>query len=275
MKVGETITFTREVSASTGYGVYPVKLENLALVDIVTDPPSAPFSGAPVQRHFTFAAIKEGAAAVQFAKFRPWELPKALYEEVLPINVEPVDTELAAANLKVGAFTPFAPLDDDAKAVFKKAFAHLRGVDYEPLLAATQVVAGLNYIFAANAMIVYPGAVSYPVLVRVYKSPSGDAKIVKFTSLGNPHRLGSFTDFAPIKPEQQAILDAALKGFAGSGFTADYVSTQLVSGMNYRFVGTQTLATKDPDKYPVLFTVYQPLSGPPVLTSVQKAYDLV
>jgi hypothetical protein len=56
---------------------------------------------------------------------------------------------------------------------------------------------------------------------------------------------------------------------------ADYVSTQLVAGMNYRFAGTQTLMTKDADKYPVLFTVYQPLSGPPVLTAVEKAYDLV
>jgi hypothetical protein len=155
MKVGETITFTREVSASTGYGVYPVKVENLALVDIVTDPPAAPFSGAPVQRHFTFAAIKEGTAAVQFAKFRPWELPTALYEEVLPINVEAkaadgeADANTAVGNAMAGAFTPFAQLDDNAKDVFKKAFAHLRGVDYEPLLAATQVVAGLNYIFVA------------------------------------------------------------------------------------------------------------------------------
>jgi hypothetical protein len=217
-------------------------------------------------------------AKVQFASFRPWELPTALYEQVLPINVEPkaADAELAAvANIKVGGFTPFAKPDDNARAVFKEAFAHLIGADYEPLLAATQVVAGLNYIFVANAKPVAPGALAHPALVRVYKPLKGPAEIVKTTSLGSPHRSGSYTAFTPIKPEQQAILDAALKGFSGSGFTADYVSTQLVAGMNYRFAGTQTLITKDPEKFPVLFTVYQPLSGAPVLTAVQKAYDLV
>jgi hypothetical protein len=70
-------------------------------------------------------------------------------------------------------------------------------------------------------------------------------------------------------------MDAALKGYAGSGFTAAFVSTRLAAGMNCRFAGTQTRSTKEGDQDPVFFTVCQPLSGAPVLAAVQKAYDLV
>jgi hypothetical protein len=38
MKVTETITITREVNGSTGYGTFLAALENLALVSIDTDP---------------------------------------------------------------------------------------------------------------------------------------------------------------------------------------------------------------------------------------------
>jgi hypothetical protein len=282
MKVGETITFTREVNGSTGYGVYPVALENLGLVDITTDLPAAPRTGAPRQRHFTFIAVKAGKGKVQFAKFRPWELPKALYEDVLTVDIDAktADTAEAAeaapdAVNRVGAFTPFAKPDAAALDAFKKAFAHLTGVDYTPLLAASQVVSGTNYIFVANAQIVGINLLPSPVLARVYQSLKGDAEIVNITVLGNPQHSGSYLAFAPVRPEHQALLDTALKGFAGSGFTADYVSTQLVAGRNYRFAGTQTLATKDPVQYPVLFTVYQPLSGAPVLTGVEKVAGLV
>jgi hypothetical protein len=287
MKVGETITITRESSGSTGYSDHLVALENLALAYVTADPaPVLPVFGAPSRQHYTFVAVKEGTAKVQFARFQPWKLPAALYEQVIPIDVEPktagadadanAEAELAAAaNLKVGGWTSFAKPDDNARAVFKEAFSNLIGADYEPLLAATQVVNGLNYIFVANAKPVASGAIAHPALVRVYRSPKGPAETVKITSLGSPHRSGSYTAFVPVKQEPQDILNAALKGFAGSGFAADYVSTQLVAGMNYRFAGTQTLITKGGEKLPVLFTVYQPLSGAPVLTGVQKAYELV
>jgi hypothetical protein len=273
VKIGETITFTREISASTGYGVYPVVLENLALLDIATDPSVVPLFGTPAQRHFTFLAIREGVGKVQFAKFRPWEPSAAVYEDSIPINVESADGEFAS-NSKTGAFSPFSKLDGYTRDVFKQAFSRLIGAEYEPLLVASQAVGGTNYIFAANARAMHAGSISYPVLVRIHQPHSGGTEIVKIISLGHPHHIGAYMAFTPVKPEQQTILDAALKGLSGSRLTADYVSTQLVSGTNYRFAGTQTLDTKDADKYPVLFTVYQPLSGAPVLTGVQKAFEL-
>jgi hypothetical protein len=64
-------------------------------------------------------------------------------------------------------------------------------------------------------------------------------------------------------------------GVAG-GYEALLSSTQVVAGLNFRFIGTETLATLQADKYPVLFTVYWPHSGgTPVFTGAQKVYDLV
>ncbi|MDR0637522.1 MAG: protease inhibitor I42 family protein [Spirochaetaceae bacterium] len=72
MKVKDTITIDRETNAaSTGYGVYVVKLEGIALTDVSYTPATSGLVGAPGTKHFTFHAVKAGKAEVQFAKFRP------------------------------------------------------------------------------------------------------------------------------------------------------------------------------------------------------------
>jgi predicted secreted protein len=277
MRVNETITFTREVSGSTGYGTYPVLTENLALLDTTTDSPArhAPI-GAAIKRHWTFLAVKEGKAKVQFARLRPWDTSTALYEDVLSIDVEAADAELLAA-AKAGGWSPLAKPDADALAAFKEAFTKLLGVSYEPLLVTKQVVNGVYYIFAANAKVVHPEAVTYPVLIRVYKGPNEPAKTVKIVHLGSPspHHIGGYNAFRSVGDEEKAVLAAAFTNFAGAKYTADFVSTQLVSGHNYRFAGTQTIITQDKPEFPVLFTIYQPLFGSPVFTGAEKVYDLV
>jgi hypothetical protein len=274
MKVNETITFTRDVLASAGYDVRPVLVQNLALIDVRTEP-STPLFGAPAKRYFTFLAVKDGDAKVQFAKFRRWELPNAIYEDPLPIKVEkaedPVGTKLA-----VGGWTSFnkpTPVDHDA---FKEVLKGLVGVGYEPLLVTKQVVAGTHFIFLSRATLVYPGSVPYSALVHIYKAPTAEAKIVKIVSLGDPspHFAGGYTAFRGIETEQEA-LDKALKDFTGSTFEPEYVSTQVVAGTNYRFAGNLTLTAKDKSHYPAFLTVYAPLFGKPVITGIEKVFDLV
>jgi predicted secreted protein len=279
MKVTETVTITREVNGSTGYGTYLAALENLALVSIDTDPPVPGLVGAPVRRHWTFLAIKAGKASLQLARLRPWDPATLLYEEVLPIDVEPAD-EADAADAAPGGWSPFAEPDADAQKALKEAVTGRLGIDYEPLLVTSQITKGVNFIFVANARVVQHNAVTYPVLVRVYKAPaeagkSPPAKIIKTVTLGNPQFIGGYSAFIYVDSEEKAVLEEAFKGFAGSGFKAELVSTQVVAGINYRFAGTQTLVTKDAPKYPVLFTVYKSLSGGPAFTGAEKVYDLV
>lgn len=50
-----------------------------------------------------------------------------------------------------GGFTKFRPVEEDDLKVFQEATEGLTGVDYEPLIVATQVVTGTNYEFICNA----------------------------------------------------------------------------------------------------------------------------
>ncbi|PAJ76375.1 hypothetical protein CJF42_00290 [Pseudoalteromonas sp. NBT06-2] len=77
-----------------------------------------------------------------------------------------------------GGFSQFnCKIDEEAKASFADAFEHIVGVDYQPIAVATQVVAGLNYAFFCNATVVYPGAVSYPAIVHIFRSLDGKSAI--------------------------------------------------------------------------------------------------
>ena len=279
MKIRDLITIDRESNrASTGYDVFLVKLEKLALVDVSYTPAPSGLIGAPGTKRFTFQALGAGRAEVQFARYRPWLVPaEVLYEDVLTIDVEAADTDEieAAANIKPGGWTPFAKVTSDKQKVFDEALKGLVGVDYTPLAFTSQVVNGANYIFAANAKIVYPGSREYPALLRVFSPPGGPARVVNIQRLGVPGALGAFGPFREASDKDKTALQTALKGHAGSGYEAVLTSVQVVAGLNYRFIGTQTLVDAQADKYPVLFTVYQPPAGSPVFTGSQKIYDLV
>ena len=80
---------------------------------------------------------------------------------------------MADAALTPGAYGPFRAVDPTTKAIFDKAMAGLLGVGYRPLIVASQVVAGTNYLFMCNAQIVVPGATTYPVEVIIFQPLSG------------------------------------------------------------------------------------------------------
>lgn len=47
LKVGECITLTRVINLSSAYSDYPVKLENVDLIDVSVDSTRTTFLGAP------------------------------------------------------------------------------------------------------------------------------------------------------------------------------------------------------------------------------------
>ena len=166
-------------------------------------------------------------------------------------------------------------MSPDAQKVFDEALKGLLGAGYTPLAVTSQVVNGANYIFAANGKIVYPGSREYPALLRVFSPPGGPARVLNIQRLGVPGALGAFGPFHETTGEEKAVLRKALSGLVGAGYEALLTSVQVVAGLNYRFIGTQTLAAASGDKYPVAFTVYQPPAGLPVFTGSQKIYDVV
>jgi predicted secreted protein len=278
MKVGEIITFQRESTPSTGYRWYVSYLKNFALLgeELEYDLAEGGKYGASATQLFTLQAIQAGTAEVQFVRYRASEPDKQLYDQILPFEVEPADAEAVDTLLTVtpGGWSTFKTPDDTALVAFKEFAESHKGVDYKPLLAASQVVNSKNYIFIANATIVYPGARPYGVLIRVYKAPDKAAKVIEIKQIGRPTGSGAYGDFDDLSDASNTALTEAFKHFVGSTFTALKVTVQTVAGRNYRFAGNLTLKTKEPVTYPALVTVYKPLEGEARITEIRKAYEL-
>ena len=70
------------------------------------------------------------------------------------------------------------PLDDDAKETFENALEGFVGVGYKPVATiATQVVAGLNYLYLATGTVVTANPVTNLYIVKVYRDLSGNAEV--------------------------------------------------------------------------------------------------
>lgn len=88
------------------------------------------------------------------------------------------------STIAVGAYGAFSTqLTKEARQAFAEAVEHFVGVKYEPLAAASQVVAGTNYAFFCNASIVAPGAASYPAMLTVFKPLQGPAAVTHVEKL--------------------------------------------------------------------------------------------
>ena len=163
-------------------------------------------------------------------------------------------------------------MDGDRASVLQKALHGRVGVGYTPLLVATQVVSGINYLFVCNARIAYPSAQNYAVLVKVYQPPVGESKICEIVQIGHPHFVGSFGGFAPVEPDD-AVFKAATKNLYGVGYTPLAAAEQLVSGKNYLYAANARGVYPGAEPYPVFVKVYQPLQGEIQITSIIDAYD--
>ena len=75
-------------------------------------------------------------------------------------------------------------MTDELRAIFEKALEGMLGVNYIPVAClGTQVVAGTNYCFLAQATVVYPDAMPKYVQVYVYCDLSGNASVMNVADL--------------------------------------------------------------------------------------------
>jgi len=118
-------------------------------------------------------------------------------------TVEYVDT-IAQVNEDgelVGGWTmqDIKPLDETEAKAFETAVSELMGVSYEPVaVLATQVVAGVNYMFLSKATVIYPDAVPYWAVLYVYAALDGTAQVTDIRALEQIiDNEGEFTDYNP------------------------------------------------------------------------------
>jgi hypothetical protein len=117
--------------------------------------------------------------------------------------------------------------------------------------------------------------VDFPALVHISTGTDGTARVTGIKTLGHAGALGGYTPFRPVEDGDKALIKEASQHWVGGGFEVQYVSTQVVSGVNARFAGTETLSDEKATKLPVLVTVYAPLGGEPHIISIERVYDLI
>ena len=85
-----------------------------------------------------------------------------------------------------GGWTPAEDytVTEERQALFEKGLAGLLGVNYVPVAyLGSQVVAGTNHVFLAQATVVYPDARPTYVLVYLYEDLQGQVTILNIADL--------------------------------------------------------------------------------------------
>lgn len=85
---------------------------------------------------------------------------------------------------------------------------------------------------------------------------------------------GGWTPYSTtISSDAKKAFDEALKNLAGVHYTPLAVASQLVSGMNYRFLCDAQVVYPDAPHYAALIQIYKPLDSPAKLSAPIKPID--
>lgn len=179
-------------------------------------------------------------------------------------------------------------MTEELRSIFEKATEGLLGVNYIPVAClGTQIVAGTNYCFLAQATVVYPDAAPKYVLVYVYQDLSGNATVMNFADLavvpnGNGEAepipeetlMGgwAFAESYEITDEIKAKLEKALENLVGAEYEpVANIATQVVAGTNRCLFCKITAVVPNAVPHYALVYVYEDLEGG---ASLQSAIDL-
>ena len=177
-------------------------------------------------------------------------------------------------------------MTDELSAVFAKALEQLVGVNYVPVAClGTQVVAGTNYCFLAQATVVYPDAQPRFVLVYIYEDLSGNAEIMNFADMPViPNEYGTaepipseetldggwaYAESPEVTDEMKARLEKALAETVGAEYEpVANLGTQVVAGLNRCLLCRITPVVPNPVSHYALVYVYEALDGSAEITDV-------
>ncbi|MCQ2120884.1 MAG: hypothetical protein MJY78_03510 [Fibrobacter sp.] len=80
--------------------------------------------------------------------------------------------------------------------------------------------------------------------------------------------VGSYSGYRELSEDEKSFFEEVVKGYEKELFDPELVSTQVVAGINYRFL----CSMKDGNATSkVIVTIYKPLSGDSKITSVEEA----
>lgn len=79
---------------------------------------------------------------------------------------------------------------------------------------------------------------------------------------------GGWSDPHPLSAKEEEVFNKVTAGWCGAGYTPQNVATQVVSGINYRYVCKAVTVTLQPQEYYAMVYIYQPTEGDPLLTKI-------
>ncbi len=183
--------------------------------------------------------------------------------------------------------TDTAPsLSDEDKEIFEAATEKLMGVNYVPVsVLATQVVSGTNRAYLCTGTVVAPDEEASWHTISVYSPLSGDPEVIGIFDL-DPNDLATIpnVDDAEIvggwqvtEDDGATLPDGAKEAFekaVGNMMGVKYspialLSTQVVSGTNYRILCRGTTATETPVTSVYVIDIYADLNGNAETSDVQ------
>lgn len=82
--------------------------------------------------------------------------------------------------------------------------------------------------------------------------------------------VGGWAKFRQIIDGEQELFNKALNGLRGVAYEPFAVSTQIVSGMNYKFLCNATTVTNPPRDFLAEVIIYQPQNGDPIINRITE-----
>ena len=170
-------------------------------------------------------------------------------------------------------------LTDRVRSAFGQAFDGLVGASYTPvaLLAARTTASGPQYRILCKSTVAYPGAEEQYKVVTLSRNWLGKAKIEAIgdaicpTDLSDEPLAGDWQEAGSpaLTEDALAAFDTATDGLVG----VDYVpvallSTQVVSGTNYRILCEATTVYPGAEMHYVVMTIYEELDGSLCILSI-------
>ena len=278
MKVGERMVIKRICTPSTGYQWYLAELSGgLVFLESGFEGIGTAGMGRQETKEFVFLAVKAGPASVQFAKCRPFAPADIIYDEILPIVIDPGEggndgKDEILSTIKVGGWSEFRTCTNEDADFFKKA-VKLIGVDYTPVCVTTQVSAR-RYIFAVNGRAVIEKAHEFAAFIEIGFSGTTPS-IEKIVNVGHPGApYGGYGPFMEIKADELQAFQIAIGNRMGASFTLLQYAVRIIAGAEYTVLANEKLSDKDGTIYPVVMKFTWPAGGPLELTDIQKVYTL-
>lgn len=83
---------------------------------------------------------------------------------------------------------------------------------------------------------------------------------------------GGYTGQRALTDDERQLFEDVTRELDGVGYVPESVATQVVAGINYRFICTAKTVTRRPETYQAEITVYKPLpgQGDPKITAIKR-----